>query len=376
MRDHWMKKFLGITAAAVVLTGCGGFDVRDRADEPVHDISGGNGLDRTDRSGSDASSAEDEPDRAEEDSDHTIQEQPLENTSAGEAVYGLDEERIIQDQSFEVELNDWGTVRFVSCEPAEGADPLEDVSFYLVKDGQIVYEFPYIGPDHTSGYGMYYDITFVMFTDTNRDERKDVVIGAEYMTGAGPQGAVPHTVVRIYEDCGDEFLYRKELCEEINGNLSWESSFTASDIREMLEAMQPDESQDKSDGSDAVSAEGQTGYESYEGFWSQDGESHEEILENGGTEMTCRIRNGNEFSGEIFAVQWQTQRIAEVDNITGIIENGELFCTMTDDGWGGTGMLHITFLDDRISIEVLDYEMAEDNAIGYGISGVYELVRE
>ena len=46
---------------------------------------------------------------------------------------------------------------------------------------------------------MYYDVKFVVFTDTNADGKEDVVIGAEYMTGAGPQGAIPHVVVRIYE---------------------------------------------------------------------------------------------------------------------------------------------------------------------------------
>ena len=53
----------------------------------------------------------------------------------------LDESRVITEQSFEVDLNDWGEVRFVSYLPTY--DTLwEDVSFVLAKDNQIVYYFP------------------------------------------------------------------------------------------------------------------------------------------------------------------------------------------------------------------------------------------
>lgn len=357
-----MKRNLIIIAAMILITGCSSQAKQtdqNTFDEYVQD-------ETDDKNSEDILQKEQQGDAQSE------------STSITESQSGLNEDRIIQEQSSQVELNDWGEVRFVSCEPdsSPGADPLEDVSFYLVKDEEILYEFPYTGPDHTSGYGLYYDITFVMFMDTNQDGRKDVVIGAEYMTGAGPQGAIPHTVVKVYEDSGGEFIYQKELCEEINGNLSWESEYTAADIRQMIQSISsageeetvlPDEEQ----------TNGITGsYEDYSGRWSELGISYEELLENGGLEMTCRVCNGNEFSGEVFAVQGMTQRIASIEGITGIIENGVLSYPFTDDGWGGTGTLCITFLPDGISIEVLDYKMAEENRIGYGISGSYELIRE
>ena len=50
----------------------------------------------------------------------------------------LDESRVITEQSFDVDLNGWGEVRFVSYLP--NYDTLwEDVSFVLAKDNQIVY---------------------------------------------------------------------------------------------------------------------------------------------------------------------------------------------------------------------------------------------
>ena len=72
-----------------------------------------------------------------------------------------------------------------------------------------------------------------------------------------------------------------------------------------------------------------------------------------------------------------TGRIASVEDIGGTIQNGELFFDFTDDGWGGTGTLHIIFLPNQINVEVLNHQIAEENAIGYGISGIYEMnIRE
>ena len=69
--------------------------------------------------------------------------------------------------------------------------------------------------------------------------------------------------------------------------------------------------------------------------------------------------------------------IASVEDIVGTIQNGELFFDFTDDDWGGAGTLHITFLPNQINVEVLNFQNAEENASGYGISGIYEMsIRE
>ena len=77
----------------------------------------------------------------------------------------------------------------------------------------------------------------------------------------------------------------------------------------------------------------------------------------------------------MFTEQGGTERFASIEGITGTIENGELFYQFADDGWGGTGTLHIVFLPNQITVEVLEYKMAEENVIGYGISGDYEMIR-
>lgn len=74
--------------------------------------------------------------------------------------------------------------------------------------------------------------------------------------------------------------------------------------------------------------------------------------------------------------QGTTQRIAEIHNITGKIINGELNYKYDDDGWDGSGILHITFSNDNaIQIEVQDYKMKDNNLSGYGFSGIYKLER-
>ena len=343
-----VMNLLEIAASIMLLAGCGRMDIQERAEQEAP-----KGQDAVLQLYRDA------------EADALLDEVPQERPEQTQEKLNAD--RIIQEQSFQMALNDWGDVRFVSYEPDPLAkNPLEDVSFYLLKDDEILYQFPYIGTEHTSGYGMYYDVKFIMFTDTNADGKEDVVIGAEYVTGAGPQGAIPHTVVRIYEDYGDCFSYNEGLSETINGYLPWESNVLAKDVKRLIRLI---------NGSEPL-----TDYESYTGKW-RVGTGYIAAYENpepqSRNELTCNIRNGNEFSGSLFTEQGITERIASVDDIAGTIQNGELFYEFTDDGWGGTGALHIMFLPNQINVEVLDYQMAEENASGYGISGSYEMtVRE
>lgn len=278
----------------------------------------------------------------------------------------LDEERIIEEQSFQIELNDWGEVRFVSYEPTPLERVHEDVTFYLLKDDEILYQFPYISKRPTNGMGYFWDVKFVMFTDTNADGKEDVVIGAEYMTGAGPQGAVPHVAVRIYEECGDYFTYNEELSDKINNYLPWESNVLAKDIKRLIQL---------TNGNEPL-----TNYESYSGKWTVSPgyvAAYENPMPESGNELTCSISNGNEFYGNLFIEQEMTERIASVEDIVGTIQNGELFFDFADDGWGGAGTLHIMFLPNQINVEVLNHKIAEENVIGYGVSGNYEMtIRE
>lgn len=116
-------------------------------------------------------------------------------------------------------------------------------------------------------------------------------------------------------------------------------------------------------------------YEVYTGNWSNDGRTHDQILSEGGVELSCTITESNRLTGTLFAQQEMTERFAVVEDISGEIEQNELLFDYADDGWGNSGTLHMQFRNDSIYVEILNYCEA-DGRSDYGISGYYELIRE
>lgn len=116
-------------------------------------------------------------------------------------------------------------------------------------------------------------------------------------------------------------------------------------------------------------------YEVYTGNWSNDGRTHDQILSEGGVELSCTITESNRLTGTLFAQQEITERFAVVEDISGEIEQNELLFDYADDGWGNSGTLHMQFRNDSIYVEILNYCEA-DGGSDYGISGYYELIRE
>lgn len=113
----------------------------------------------------------------------------------------------------------------------------------------------------------------------------------------------------------------------------------------------------------------------YSGYWSYQGKTHEQILAEGGIELSCTITEDNQFSGTLFSQQEITERFALIDDISGKIEQAELYFDYTDDEWGNSGTLHIQFLSDSIYVEVLNDKKA-DSGSDYGLSGSFELIRQ
>lgn len=106
-----------------------------------------------------------------------------------------------------------------------------------------------------------------------------------------------------------------------------------------------------------------------------DGRTHDQILSEGGVELSCTITESNRLTGTLFAQQEMTERFAVVEDISGEIEQNELLFDYADDGWGNSGTLHMQFRNDSIYVEILNYCEA-DGGSDYGISGYYELIRE
>ncbi len=154
----------------------------------------------------------------------------------------LDESRVIAEQSFDVDLNDWGEVRFVSYLPIY--DTLwEDVSFVLAKDNQIVYHFPaYFENNSTENdsIGMFESVEAVGFQDIDGDDVKDVIVIISYVTGAGPQGMLPRRTVRIFRAYDSGFIIFEDLMNDIMKNIE-ESELSISTICDYVTLMETDE---------------------------------------------------------------------------------------------------------------------------------------
>lgn len=172
---------------------------------------------------------------AQSEAEHSIEEEDIEE----EYIAGdrLDENRVIAEQSFDVNLNDWGEVRFVSYLPTY--DTLwEDVSFVLAKDNQIVYYFPACFENNSTEndtIGMFDSVEAVGFQDIDGDNQKDVIVIINYVTGAGPQGMLPRKSVRIFKADDNGFIILEDLMNEIMENID-ESELSISAICEYIES--------------------------------------------------------------------------------------------------------------------------------------------
>lgn len=154
----------------------------------------------------------------------------------------LDESRVIAEQSFDLDLNDFGEVRFVSYLPTY--DTLwEDVSFVLAKDNQIIYYFPAYYENNSTendGIGMFDSVEAVGFQDIDGDGAKDVIVIINYVTGAGPQGMIPRKTIRIFSAQDNGFVIRYELMEELMENMK-EDDISISTICDYVTLMETDE---------------------------------------------------------------------------------------------------------------------------------------
>ena len=124
----------------------------------------------------------------------------------------------------------------------------------------------------------------------------------------------------------------------------------------------------------SLAAEANASYDGYSGRWTTGGASYHDVLLNGGTVFSVMV-SGTDLQGSIYSVQWMTERIAEIDDIAGVIENGVCRYECEDDGQGDSGTLYIRFLEDRVEIEVGDFVLADSNLSGFAISGTYTLYR-
>lgn len=121
---------------------------------------------------------------------------------------------LIESQTFDVTLDGWGAVQFASYAPEEGMIR-GDVSFFLMRDGQAIYELP-AWWDGQEAPWRFESVEMVAFRDANGDGQKDIIMLVSYITGAGQTAAVPFNTTRIYLSDGAGFTPDRNLSEAID----------------------------------------------------------------------------------------------------------------------------------------------------------------
>lgn len=145
--------------------------------------------------------------------------------------------KIIEDQSFWTTFENWGKVKFLSCEYEDG---LSKLLFYLADEkDNILYAFP----DFYGNDWCFYEMKAVSFKDVNKDGLNDIIVIADYMTGIGNEGAVPFPVCGIYFQKGKKFIAVPEVNEEINNamqnkNIAMVINFTDKKVKEINELLE------------------------------------------------------------------------------------------------------------------------------------------
>lgn len=142
-----------------------------------------------------------------------------ENESLEEEVVEIDtieevNKYMIREQTFDVYLDDWGEVTFVSCKIPRSI--FTDASFYLIKDEQILYKFPHRFKENRLEFtGAFDSVGAVAFRDVNDDKKDDIIIISYYVSGAGPTGMEPRPYVTIYLAGESEFYLAEDMIEEV-----------------------------------------------------------------------------------------------------------------------------------------------------------------
>ena len=145
--------------------------------------------------------------------------------------------RKIENQSFSLDLEDWGTVEFVSYAPDIMESFRQDVSFALEQNGEEVFSFPEARDGNLRVNDRFDRIEVVAFKDYDQDGYTDIIIISTYEQIYGEDAGNRHQEVRIYKGGEQVFRYMDQLCFTLNVNGKNQS---ISQVLEEIEEEAPD----------------------------------------------------------------------------------------------------------------------------------------
>lgn len=144
---------------------------------------------------------------------------PVSNIYTEGITYSMDIWKI-EDQCFDVDLEGWGTVTFASYGQDQSSYGYKDAVFRLEKDGETLYQFPFVMAENYRMEERFRRILAVSFQDYNKDGDKDVILIAEYESVSNRDGESSFPEVRLYENRPDEqeFVLDVDRMDMLNGN--------------------------------------------------------------------------------------------------------------------------------------------------------------
>lgn len=124
----------------------------------------------------------------------------------------------INDQTFDVDLNPFGKVTFVSYTPDRWDSDYADAVFLVEQDGLSLSQLP-AAFENNVGTELFHSVDAVSFLDYNKDGFDDVIIILSYIPNEGQEDL--HNVVRYYRGAENGiFTYEQEMSESASSTLT------------------------------------------------------------------------------------------------------------------------------------------------------------
>lgn len=109
------------------------------------------------------------------------------------------EERQIEDQTFQVDINPFGKVMFGSYRPDTELEPLGDATFLFYKDGKVISALEGMTEDNIRTDKPFQKVEAVSFPDYNSDGYQDIIIICSYTLSGDSEEGTAESEIRVYK---------------------------------------------------------------------------------------------------------------------------------------------------------------------------------